>query len=210
VFDLGTCGLLGLGEVGTSVSRMEVGGKAASLSRLRMVGFPVPDGFVIPARMLDGGLADGRFDDRLAATVVAAAERLGGPFAVRSSGVEEDGDTVSHAGQYETVLDVGVGEPLLAAVRECVDSGRLEHVRAYREARGLSVQGRLAVLVQRLVEAEAAGVAFTADPVTGERGVVVVNAVRGLGDRLVSGPASPDEWVVRDGRQPVMRARRAR
>jgi rifampicin phosphotransferase len=177
----------------------EAGGKAASLGRLRAAGFPVPDGFVIPAGTLDRALSGGRLDDRLAAAVLAAAGRLGGPLAVRSSGVEEDGEAASHAGQYESVLDVEVGEPLVAAVGECATSGRFAHVRLYREARGLPRHSRLAVLVQRLVPAEAAGVAFTANPVTGERGEVVVSAVRGLGDRLVSGAACPDEWVVRDG-----------
>jgi pyruvate,water dikinase len=55
----------------------------------------------------------------------------------------------------------------------------------------------MAVLVQPMVAAEAAGVAFSADPVSGDRDTAVVNAVRGLGDRLVSGQASPDEWAVR-------------
>src|SRR3990172_11897712 len=55
----------------------------------------------------------------------------------------------------------------------------------------------MAVLVQHLIQADAAGVAFTANPVTGDRGESVVSAVRGLGERLVSGAATPDEWVVR-------------
>ena len=193
-----TCDIVALDEAGR-LGPAEAGGKAASLGRLRAAGFPVPDGFVIPAGTLDRGLVGGRLGDRLAAAVLAAAGRLGGPLAVRSSGVEEDSEGASHAGQYETVLDVGVGEPLLVAVGECATSGEFAHVRLYREARGLPRRSRLAVLVQRLVPAEAAGVAFTANPVTGERAEVVVSAVRGLGDRLVAGAACPDEWVVRDG-----------
>ncbi|WP_460359658.1 PEP/pyruvate-binding domain-containing protein, partial [Actinoallomurus bryophytorum] len=194
-----TCDIVALDEAGR-LGPAEAGGKAASLGRLRAAGFPVPDGFVIPAGTLDRALVGGRLDDRLAAAVLTAAGRLGGgPLAVRSSGVEEDGEDASHAGQYETVLDVRAGEPLLAAVVACWTSGRLAHVRLYREAHGLPQDSRLAVLVQRLVPAEAAGVAFTANPVTGERGEVVVSAVHGLGDRLVSGATCPDEWVVRGG-----------
>ncbi|HEY5857117.1 MAG TPA: PEP/pyruvate-binding domain-containing protein [Aldersonia sp.] len=70
-------------------------------------------------------------------------------------------------------------------------------VGAYRRSRGVAPDMRLAVLVQPMVAAQAAGVAFTADPVTGDLDTAVVNSVRGLADRLVAGEVSPDEWVVR-------------
>lgn len=166
------------------------GHKAAMLSRLRAAGFPVPDGFVIPAAVtvLDDGLRN--------AVLKAAAELGGGPFAVRSSGVDEDGEYASHAGQYTTVLGVEDGTQLLVAIQECWSSGCSAHARAYRAAHGLGPEAPLAVLVQRMVPAVAAGVSFTADPVTGDRTRTMVSAVRGLGDRLVSGAATPDEWVV--------------
>lgn len=174
--------------------RAELAGrKAATLSRLRAAGFPVPDGFVIPATatVLDDGLRD--------AVLKAATDLGGGPFAVRSSGVDEDGEYASHAGQYTTVLGAEDDARLLMAIQECWSSGCSAHARAYRAAHGLAPEAPLAVLVQRLVPAEVAGVAFTADPVTGDPTRTVVSAVHGLGDRLVSGAATPDEWVVHGG-----------
>jgi rifampicin phosphotransferase len=174
------------GRIGT------VGRKAATLARLRLAGFPVPDGFVIPA-------AATALDDRTIDAVLTAAKALGGPFAVRSSGVDEDGEHASHAGQYTTVLGVEGDAALLESIGRCAASARSAQVRAYRAAHGLPPDAPLAVLVQRLVPAEMAGVAVTADPVTGDRAQTVVSAVRGFGDRLVDGAATPDEWMVCDG-----------
>ena len=121
------------------------------------------------------------------------------PLAVRSSGVAEDLDGASFAGQYETILGVSGNASVADALRKCWASLYSSHIDSYRMTRGLSVD-RMAVLIQPLVAADAAGVAFTANPVTGDRCETVVNAVRGFGERLVSGHATPDEWVVRDGR----------
>jgi pyruvate,water dikinase len=93
------------------------------------------------------------------------------------------------------VLDVRGDDALLEAVRTCWNSALEDRVTSY--AGGRTVQ--LAVLVQPMVPATAAGVAFTADPVTGERGCVLIDAVVGTGERLASGAATPDRWVVRDG-----------
>jgi rifampicin phosphotransferase len=190
-----------------------VGGKAATLAGLRAAGSPVPDGFVVPPWALDQALAAGGLgedsasaqvasvpiDEGLAARILGAAERLGAPFAVRSSGADEDGDDASHAGQYDSFLGVAGGAPLLRAIRACWASAFSDRARAYRSAHGLPRQSRLAVLVQRLVPADAAGVAFTANPLTGARDEVVVSVVRGLGDRLVVGEMSPEDWVARQG-----------
>jgi pyruvate,water dikinase len=189
------------------------GRKATTLAVLRAAGFPVPDGFVVSADALDrhagaagldpdctpGRAAALDVDEALAARILAAADRLGGgPFAVRSSGVDEDSAAASHAGQYRTILGADGGAALLRAVRSCWASRCADHVTAYREAHGLPPRGRLAVLVQRMVPADAAGVAFTTNPVTRDPDETVVNAVRGLGDRLVDGSSTPDEWTVRD------------
>jgi pyruvate,water dikinase len=202
--------VLPLDEVGLA-DALRVGRKAATLGELRRAGFPVPQGVVLATEALARTLAATGLDaaaapDRVAAAplpgevaaaVAAVAGRLGGgPLAVRSSGVDEDSPDASHAGQYETVLGVAAGE-LADAVRRCWASAFAPHAAAYRRSRGPGLQVAMAVLVQPLVAAEAAGVAFSADPVTGDRDTTVVNAVRGLGDRLVAGTASPDEWVVR-------------
>jgi phosphohistidine swiveling domain-containing protein len=146
----------------------------------------VPDGVVVP------DAADPDPNDIL--------QRLGGvPVAVRSSAVAEDLADASFAGQYETVLDVRAPDALLQAIRHVRASAASARAQHYAVARGLSSDGGIAVLVQRMLAAEAAGVAFTADPVTGRRDEVVITAARGLGERIVSGEAVGDEWVVRGG-----------
>jgi hypothetical protein len=94
------------------------------------------------------------------------------------------------------VLNVPVAD-VAAAVRRCWASAFSGQVQTYRRSHGTAAEVAMAVLIQPMVKADAAGVAFSADPVTGERDTCVIDAVRGLGDRLVSGEASPDHWLVR-------------
>ena len=166
----------------------QVGGKAASLGELFAAGVRVPEGVVIAAEAA-ASPSPQRWD------LADAGRALGpGPFAVRSSGISEDGIDRSFAGMYETVLEVAAGE-VRAAVARCVASAHDARVAEY----GRDTNGRIAVIVQRMVAPVAAGVVLTADPITGDRTSSVVTAVRGVGDRLVSGAAAGDEWVVRDG-----------
>lgn len=176
-----------------------VGSKAATLARLRAAGFPVPGGFVIPVGIVRAWL-EGELPDESLREQTWRAARAAGPerVAVRSSSVTEDSSVASFAGIYETVLDVPADpEHLLEAVREVASSHEGPRARPYRGAGPLDPP---AVLIQPMVEADAAGVVFTADPVTGDRDVVRVSAVTGTGEKLVSGRAQPDEWVVRGGR----------
>jgi rifampicin phosphotransferase len=178
-----------------------LGSKAASLARLAGAGFPVPVGVVVTA-------AAAANRDQTVARLRSAAAELGGPhqrFAVRSSATAEDLAGASYAGQYETVLEVGLDE-LADAVRRVFDSAASVRVAAYRQAHPQanaadpSGSGAgMAVLLQVMVAAEAAGVAFTANPVSGARDEVVITAVRGLGERLVAGQATGEEWIVRHG-----------
>jgi phosphohistidine swiveling domain-containing protein len=157
------------------------GRKAAALGEMLRAGLPVPDGFVALVDDADSSIA-------------ASTTGLEGPFAVRSSGVAEDTADASFAGQYETLLDVSAGD-VAAAVKRVRASGSAARVATYAGAE----MAPIPVLVQRLIRADVAGVAFTADPVSGERDVAIVSAVRGLGESLVSGQANADEWVVRKG-----------
>lgn len=165
------------------------GRKAATLARLRADGFAVPDGFVVPAHAC-GDLGQAGVTSAVQDALAAMGDTA---VAVRSSAVAEDLDDASYAGIYETVLGVEGPDAVIEAVRRCVASSAADRVAAYASGPA----GPMAVLVQRMVDADAAGVAFSADPVTGERDVAVVSAVRGLGDRLVDGAAVPDEWTVR-------------
>jgi pyruvate,water dikinase len=167
-----------------------VGGKAASLGELAAGGARVPPAVVLTVEGV--GLAP----EERSPAVAAATRRLGdGPFAVRSSALNEDGIARSYAGIYETVLHVRVPD-LDAAIERCLASGRSERVARYSGAD----QARIAVIIQRMIEPVAAGVAFTADPINGDRRTCVVAATRGDGEHLVSGETIGDEWVVRDGR----------
>jgi pyruvate,water dikinase len=181
-----------------------VGTKAAVLGELRGAGFAVPDGFVLRtgAQGDAGGHAFGGVPVPAAirAELADALEALGGgPVAVRSSGVAEDLADRSFAGQYESVLNVRGVDELVDAVRRCWASASAERVAAYRGGPVETVRAGLGVLVQVMVPAESAGVAFSVNPVTGAD-EVVLSAVRGLGDRLLAGECTGDEWVVRGGR----------
>jgi rifampicin phosphotransferase len=173
------------------------GSKAFNLARLVAAGLPIPAGFVVAPDAFQAWEVAGP-------AVAAAARRLGGDrYAVRSSAVAEDLPGASYAGMYESVLNVAPAG-VAAAVRQVWESGRAGRVTAYQQglagAAGPAPAAPMAVLVQVMVEAQAAGVAFTANPITGDRDEVVITAVRGLGERLVGGEAVGDEWVVRAGR----------
>lgn len=170
-----------------------VGGKAAALGRLVAAGFDVPSFFALPPECFtDRGLRP-----ELRPALTAAVAALGGDrFAVRSSGREEDGSAHSHAGQFLTRLEVAAAD-VEAAAHEVWRSGLAGSVAAYRASRGLEPGGDApAVMVQRMVAAHAAGVAFSADPVSGRRDRVVVSAIAGLGDRLVGGEVDGDGYTL--------------
>lgn len=177
-----------------------IGGKAAALARLVRAGFDVPPFFVVAA---DAGLE--------AAEIRAALARLapeGGRFAVRSSAAEEDGAGHSFAGQFESYLNVDAADAP-ARIADVRASARAARVVAYRRERGLDGEAPPpAALVQRMLVPDAAGVAFSSDPVSGRRSVQVVAAVVGLGDALVSGEAEGDAYeMTRDGVVTVRRLR---
>src|SRR5215211_2589977 len=196
----------------SAADRAMLGGKAATLAELFAAGFAVPPGIAVTASALDEPDLDVRLQ--------AAAAHLGGDrFAVRSSGAAEDLPDASYAGLYETYLNVPA-EQLGAAVRRCFAAAASERVAAYHERHG-SVSAGMSVLVQAMIDPIAAGVAFTAHPVTGDRTHTVVTAVAGLGDRLVSGETTGQEWTVTadrrvavtrqsSDRKPVLSARQAR
>lgn len=137
--------------------------------------------------------------DDVGAAIVAAYDRLGAdvPVAVRSSATAEDLPDASFAGQQDTYLGVVGRDAVVAAVRDCWASLWTDRAVAYRAANGVGQAGvRLAVVVQRMVDAVAAGVLFTADPVTGRRRCAVIDASPGLGEAVVSGLVNPDHFVV--------------
>jgi len=184
-------GLVSLDDAATEAPAL-VGNKAATLAVLRRAGFEVPPGVVVSADTLSGT------GNELPAGVRAALRNvpdlLGpGPWAVRSSSTVEDSEQASFAGQFETILNVDQ-DGLAGAVLRCWQSGFTARVKAYR---GDREAGSMAVLIQPMIAAVAAGVAFTTDPVSGKHHSVI-EAVEGLGERLVSGAATPERWMVEE------------
>ena len=183
-------------RMGELAGAERIGGKAAALARLSLAGFPVPEWFTLTpeaARAEAGALQ---------AALGEALRRLGpGPYAVRSSAIDEDGSGHSFAGQLESHLFVAP-QDVARRVADVWQSGSSERALAYRREHGLGApQGAPAVLIQRMIDADAAGVAFSADPVSGARGTRVVSAIKGVGEKLVSGEVDADTWRIdRQGR----------
>ena len=139
------------------------------------------------------------FPDALAAEIVGAYEKLGdAPYvAVRSSGTAEDLEGASFAGQYDTYLDIKGEEALLDAVRRCWASMWTARVVAYRQSKGFGHSDiGIAVVVQTMVEANVAGVMFVGNPMNARADEIVINASWGLGEAVVSGRITPDEYIV--------------
>src|SRR5215203_4102395 len=203
------------------------GGKAANLGELLRAGFPVPAGFVITTPAYDlvmkcnhlnldlvdalsrGNPAQARtwleqatIPAEAKRAILEAYRRIGnGSVAVRSSATAEDLPHAAFAGQQETFLGVSGEQALLDAVRRCWASLWSERAVFYREQHGLlQAPVKLAVIVQRMIAADVAGVMFTANPVTGARDETIVEASAGLGEALVSGLVTPDHFVLRNTR----------
>jgi len=163
------------------------GNKALKLAQLKTAGFPVPDGFVVTAQLFDG--SDDRLEltDRQRRDLDRAWQRLSADrVAVRSSGLNEDGEDQSYAGIFESKLDVD-RDGLVPALEEVYQSLRSTRVAAY--SADAETGG---VLVQEMVPAQYAGVLFTEHP--GETGSLLVEMVEGLGEALVSGAATPEGY----------------
>ena len=140
--------------------------------------------------------------DDLRAAITSSVARLDehAAYAVRSSATAEDLPTASFAGQQDTYLNVVGTATIIQRVKECWASLFTERAVTYRLQHGFDHRlVHMAVVVQQMVFAQAAGVLFTADPVTSNRKVVCVEASIGLGEALVSGLVNPDIYHVRDG-----------
>src|SRR5262249_13104015 len=133
------------------------------------------------------------------------------PVAVRSSATAEDLPGASFAGQMDTYLNIRGADALLAAVCRCWASLWTARAISYRAKQGIAPAAvSLAVVVQELLAADAAGVLFTANPVNGRRDQMVIDGCCGLGEALVSGQVTPDHWVVNARTGAVLEAHVAR
>lgn len=180
------------------------GGKAAALAALLRAGLPVPDGFVVPFTAHRTAQEDAGFSvpEALQEALTRHLAELGDPpVAVRSSAADEDIAGASGAGQYESVLAVHGARAVAAAIRTCWESSSSPRATGYRnhldadteDADTEKGEPQMAVLVQRLIEAEVSGVMFTpARPEDGTR----IESSWGLGPSVVGGTVTPDTYQV--------------
>ncbi|REJ06489.1 phosphoenolpyruvate synthase [Microbacterium bovistercoris] len=197
-----------------------VGGKGANLGEMLRAGLPVPGGFVVTteayaqaaesvglaARVRDAEpselrrmLAGAPIPQELRDAVADAYAKLGPDVAVavRSSATAEDLPGAAFAGQQDTYLNVVGVDDVLDAVRRCWASLWTDRAVSYRRERRVDPGGvRIAVVVQQLVDADVAGVMFSADPVSGRRDRIVVDAAAGLGEAVVSGMVTPEHYEL--------------
>lgn len=188
--------ILWLGESACH-DRTVVGGKAANLSRLAAT-HRIPPGFCLTTAAFDRARTNGpnpfKLPSALRDELAAAYSELAG----RSSAVDEDGVAASFAGQHESYLNVVGPEAVAGAVQSCWESAYTSRAVEYRRRQDLVLESvRLAVLVQQLVVADVSAVVFSANPVSGSRDEVVIDAGWGLGESIVGGTVTPDAYVVR-------------
>lgn len=147
--------------------------------------------------------------DEVRAAIVAAQGRLGADtaVAVRSSATSEDTGSTSFAGMHETFTNVVGADALLERIVACWMSAYGQRVIAYRKAEGMDEEPTIAVVVQKMVESARSGVMFTADPASGDRGTIVIEAAFGLGEVVVGGQVEVDTYVV-DKQGPSLRSAR--
>lgn len=201
----------------------QAGGKGANLARCLQAGFDVPPGWVLTAKayrdFVGGVLDDLRMDAEdpaaLGLQCQAVRERLldhplpAGqvdmlekldiqfPVAVRSSSTMEDLAGAAFAGQHDTFLNVTGHAALVDAVRRCFTSLWEDRAVQYRQQHGFAhAQASMAVVIQQMVQPDAAGVAFCMHPITGDLGQVMINAAPGLGESVVAGDGAVDQYVV--------------
>lgn len=175
----------------TTQTSVEIGGKAAQLWELTKLGLDVPKWGVIPVNE----------EEEVPDAVLREIAFFFGPnarLAVRSSAPDEDGSTASFAGQFESILNVP-GQKVKKAIKQVLDSRHAVRVQAYRHENDQPSERGMAVIIQEMISSEVSGVAFGVDPVSGDRNAVVVNAVYGLGEGLVSGELNADQFTWRHG-----------
>jgi phosphohistidine swiveling domain-containing protein len=197
-----------------SILKTQAGGKAYNLYRLQKAGAPVPDWIVVSINAFEQFLRQPPSLEKLTHEEIEEVflktplppglqeellSRLaGGIYAVRSSGVGEDSNEHSFAGQFSSYLFQEGQEQISQSIKRCWASAFTERARSYREERGLSHQAiKIAVVIQKMIEADVAGVAFSRNPIQiWARDEVLVSAVYGAGEGLVSGELEADNFYL--------------
>jgi len=165
------------------LSPQKAGEKAATLSDLKRLGYPVPEGWVLfpgddPAPLIE---------------FLQPSEAE--PLAVRSSAIGEDSESASAAGQYQTILGITRREELLPAISRCLESYHQASAVQYRRDRGLP-DTSMVVLIQKQIRGAFSGVAFSRDPISRQSSTVVIEALPGDAASVVSGQVTPEAYEV--------------
>ena len=190
----------------------QVGGKGANLGEMTQAGFPVPEGFCLTTEEYDAfseGLELESMSGEEARSILEkrslSGEQISGLeeslarfddgtlFSVRSSATAEDLPYASFAGQQDTYINVKKKD-VAEAVKKCFISLYTDRAVSYRQQNGIA-DPSMSVVVQKMVDSEKSGVMFTADPVSGNRNRLVIDAIFGQGEAIVSGLVSPDHIV---------------
>jgi phosphoenolpyruvate synthase/pyruvate phosphate dikinase len=173
------------------------GGKAAALAKMMQAGFNVPEGFVLPAMSSLAALP------ALQEQLLARFDQLGAIYvAVRSSALNEDGLNATWAGQLDTFLNTD-RNTLIQNIERCQASASSVRAQSYAEQQSL-VASPVAVIVQRMIQSDVSGVAFSVQPVTREPNQIVIEAGLGLGEAIVSGEVTPDMYIVTKSSQEIV------
>ncbi|MCQ2515238.1 MAG: PEP-utilizing enzyme [Saccharofermentans sp.] len=160
----------------------QIGGKGASLIKLTKLGLPVPEGYVIGIKASS---------DEIDTLIAKLSDKY--TYAVRSSAINEDGETASFAGQFETITDVKKRD-VYKAINDVCNSVNASRVAQYFDNMGFA-DNTIGIVVQRYVKPEYAGVIFTSDVITGSSRYIVGNYVEGEGEQLVSGSSNGRQWL---------------
>jgi pyruvate,water dikinase len=190
-----------------------IGGKARNLFFLQALGLHVPKWIVIPQEALEE-LVPGAVRMKSAPEICSFIDSITiAPgvingitahfpgvrfFAVRSSAIDEDGEEFSFAGQFESFLFI-TEDTLAEHIKKVWKSAFSDRVHQYRKNNALGMRFGIAVIIQEMIPAESAGVAFGADPITGDRKAKLISSVYGLGEGLVSGELDADNFLLKNG-----------
>lgn len=171
---------------------LDVGGKGASLGEMFNTGISVSPGFVITTDAYNKPLTKAFEKEILKAFESLKTKKV----AVRSSAIAEDSKTSSWAGQLESYLNI-TKENLIENIKKCWKSINSKRARAYASKKNLSKeQLTVAVVIQKMVDSQVSGVAFTANPITNNLNEIMIESGFGLGELVVGGMITPDNFVI--------------
>lgn len=171
------------------ITREEVklfGGKATNLGFLIQNGFNVPAGFCISTKI-------NKLTKDIKKNIIQNYKGLDSPVSVRSSATAEDARNASFAGQFDTFLNINSEAKLLDAIKDCWNSVKSSRVNSYLEDKTIKNLD-MAVIVQKMVNADFAGVIFTVNPI--KKKGILIEVTEGLGDKLVSGEVTPNTYFI--------------